>query len=198
MSSPHSPDLTDRQSSAAAAKKALLEKFRQAAEDPRRAEREAERRAIIEAREQRNAQREAERKAREAELAAEQARLAAEAERKRLIEEAAAEKARKEAEELAAMLAAEEAEKAAELAAEQTLCRAQGSEEGTTARVLSAMPRGLRPALSDARGAPLRNAMAGSLPAIFVVCPSRAARLPFVPPGLSAHSGCFQSTGSGC
>ena len=84
MSSPHSPDLRDRQTSAAAAKKALLEKFRQAAEDPGRAEREAERRAIVEARTQREAEREAARKVREAELEAERARLAAEAERVRL------------------------------------------------------------------------------------------------------------------
>jgi len=57
------PDLNDRQTSAAAAKKALLEKFRAASEDPRRAEREAERRAIAEARDKRNAEREAARKA---------------------------------------------------------------------------------------------------------------------------------------
>src|SRR6185437_3596192 len=70
------PDLRDRQTSASAAKKALLEKFRAAAEDPNRADREAERRAIAEARDKRNAEREAARKAREAELAAEAARKA--------------------------------------------------------------------------------------------------------------------------
>ena len=70
------PDLRDRQSGAAAAKKALLEKFRTASQDPSLAEKEAARRAIAEARDKRNAEREAARKAREAELAAEAARQA--------------------------------------------------------------------------------------------------------------------------
>ena len=88
------PDLRDRQSAAAAAKKALLEKFRTAAQDPSLAEKEAARRAVAEAREKRNAEREAVRKAREAELAAEAARQAA-----------IAEKARKEQEEIDRLIA---------------------------------------------------------------------------------------------
>ena len=55
---------------ASAAKKAILDKFKAAANDPRIAERQAERVAIAEAREVRMAEREAAKKAREAELAA--------------------------------------------------------------------------------------------------------------------------------
>ncbi|MGN6572471.1 MAG: DUF6481 family protein [Pseudolabrys sp.] len=106
------PDLNDRHKSAAAAKKALLEKFRAAAEDPRRAEREAERRAIAEARDKRNAEREAARKAREAELAAEAARQAE-----------LAEKARKEQEELERLIALEKADAELKLLADQKAAR---------------------------------------------------------------------------
>ena len=55
MSRFNTPDLEKRKESAAAAKKALLERFRAASEDPTRAEREAARKAINAAREQRMA-----------------------------------------------------------------------------------------------------------------------------------------------
>ena len=61
------PDLTDRQNAAAAAKKQLLERFRAASQDPNLADKLAERARIHEARIARQAEREAERKAREAE-----------------------------------------------------------------------------------------------------------------------------------
>ena len=51
------PDLQERQTAAAAAKKAMLEKFRAAATDPRLAEKAAERIAIDEARKNRMAER---------------------------------------------------------------------------------------------------------------------------------------------
>src|SRR5262245_33660336 len=65
------PDLQERQNTAAAAKKALLEKFRSAANDPAAAQRREARQAILDARKVRMAEREAERKRREAEAAAE-------------------------------------------------------------------------------------------------------------------------------
>jgi hypothetical protein len=102
------PELKDRQEAASAAKKAILEKFKAAANDPRIAERQAERIAIAEARQVRMAEREAAKKAREAELAAQRAREA----------ELAAQ-AQREAEEAAARLKAEEAEKAEILAMQQ-------------------------------------------------------------------------------
>src|SRR5947209_8049096 len=93
------PNLEDRRNSATAAKKALLEKFRAAAEDPVLAEKRAAKAVIHEARLVRMADREAAQRAREAELALQAAREA----------EIAAQKQR-EAEELAALLAKEEAE----------------------------------------------------------------------------------------
>ena len=78
------PDLHQRQNEAAAAKKAMLEKFRAASEDPAVAERLAARAAINEARKLRQAAREAAKREREAERAAQAAReaeLAAEAKR---------------------------------------------------------------------------------------------------------------------
>src|SRR5258708_19257191 len=117
------PDLEDRRSSAATAKKMLLEKFRAASNDPALAQRKAERQKIVEARNERIAEREAARRAREAELA-EQARIAAEAAARaqREAEELAAKKQR-EAEELAALIAAEEAERETKLLAEQKAAR---------------------------------------------------------------------------
>jgi membrane protein involved in colicin uptake len=112
MSSFMSPDLEKRQSAAAAAKKALLERFRAASEDPRIAEKQAERAAIVAAREKRMAEREAAKRAREAEQAAEAARLA-EAERLARIEE----------EKLQALIEAEKAEAEARLLAEQKAAR---------------------------------------------------------------------------
>src|SRR3954469_4634921 len=61
------PDLKERQQAAAAAKKALLEKFKTAANDPAIAERQAERIKINEARQARAAEREAAKKAQEEE-----------------------------------------------------------------------------------------------------------------------------------
>jgi hypothetical protein len=76
MSSFKYPDLSERQSSAAAAKKAMFEKFKAAAQDPTADERRKERAAIHEARLARQAEREAARKQHEAELAAQAAREA--------------------------------------------------------------------------------------------------------------------------
>jgi hypothetical protein len=86
MSSFLSPDREKRQSAAAAAKKAMLERFRAASEDPRIAEKQAERATIVAAREKRMAERETAKRAREAELAVEAARLA-EAERLARVED---------------------------------------------------------------------------------------------------------------
>jgi hypothetical protein len=112
MSSFKYPDLQTRQSSAAAARKAMLERFRAAAEDPAVAEREAARIAVNHARLARMAEREAAKKAREAELAAQAARAAE-----------LALQAEREAEEARARLAAEEAERKVALEAEQKAAR---------------------------------------------------------------------------
>jgi hypothetical protein len=102
------PDVKTRLTDAAAAKKAMLERFRAGSEDPDAARRQAERAAIHEARLIRVAEREAARVAREAELAAEAARAAE-----------AALLAQQEAEKNAALALAEEAERAEQLLAEQ-------------------------------------------------------------------------------
>ena len=73
------PDLQERQKSAFATKKAMLEKFLAKANDPILAQREAERLAIKEARDARLAEREAAKKA-ELERLAQEAALAAERE----------------------------------------------------------------------------------------------------------------------
>lgn len=112
-------DFSERRNAAIEAKQALLAKFKSkpAADDPEVIKRQQERRAILEAREKREAERERqkqERLAREAvekaerEAAAEAARLAAE-------EEARLEAARQQAEETARIAAAlaEEAERKA-------------------------------------------------------------------------------------
>jgi hypothetical protein len=93
-------DLNDRMSAAANAKKALLEKFKAkpGADDPTVIARQEARRAILEAREQRQAERELARQAelvRQAEL--EVIRLAEEAERERERQAQIAEEARLEA-----------------------------------------------------------------------------------------------------
>jgi Family of unknown function (DUF6481) len=98
-------DLQQRLSDAAAAKKATLEKFRAASEDPAAATRRAARVAVNEARLLRIAGREAAKRAREAELA----ELALRAQR--------------EAEEVEALLAAQNAEREAALKAEQKAAR---------------------------------------------------------------------------
>jgi membrane protein involved in colicin uptake len=106
------PELKDRQATADAAKKAMLEKFRAASQDPAIEEQRVKRAAIHEARLVRGAEREAAKKAREAELAAQAAREA----------ELAAQAAR-EAEEAKARAAAAEADRVAMLEAEQKAAR---------------------------------------------------------------------------
>ena len=108
MSNYRDPDFQTRKDTAAAAKKALLQKFLAAAEDPKIAQRQAERAAINEARLVRKAEREAARLKRETELAEE---LAAAAKREA--------QDRLEAEKVAALLAAKDAEREAEIAAEK-------------------------------------------------------------------------------
>ena len=71
------PDHQQRRSAAAAAKQAMLQKFRAASEHPEVAQRQAARIAISEARLLRIAEREAAKRAREAEQAARAAELAA-------------------------------------------------------------------------------------------------------------------------
>jgi hypothetical protein len=105
-------DPKERQSNAIAARKAMLEKFRAAAEDPAIAQKHAARMAVHEARLARMAEREAARKARQAELDAQAARaaeLALQAEREAKLAEA--------------RLAAEKAERQAALEAEQKAAR---------------------------------------------------------------------------
>ena len=106
------PELKDRQATADAAKKAMLEKFRAASQDPAIEEQRVKRAAIHEARLVRAAEREAAKKAREAELAAQAAREA----------ELAAQAAR-EAEEAKARAAAAESDRLAVLEAEQKAAR---------------------------------------------------------------------------
>jgi hypothetical protein len=115
MSSFQDPNYQQRQSAAAAAKQAMLQKFRAASEDPEVARRHAARVAMNEARLVRMAEREAAKRAREAELTAQAARateLAAQAQR--------------EAEEAEALLAAQSAERAILLQAEQKAARMPG------------------------------------------------------------------------
>src|SRR5664279_4393911 len=107
---PHfrSPDVLERRNNAATVKKAMLEKFRAASQDPALEQQRLNRIAVNEARTGRMAEREAAKKVREAELAAEAVRAA---------ERAA--QAQRETDELTALAAAEVAEKATALAAEQ-------------------------------------------------------------------------------
>ncbi len=102
------PKLEDRRSAADAARKAMLEKFRAALQDPVREEQRAKRLAIHNARLVRMAEREAAKKATEAKLAAQAAR------KSELANQAA-----RAAEEAKTRAAAEEAERAAALKAEQ-------------------------------------------------------------------------------
>jgi hypothetical protein len=117
-------DPQQRQSNAAAAKKAMLEKFRAAAEHPAVAKRDAARVAVNEARLFRSAEREAAKKARQVELdeqAAHAAELALQAEREAVRVEAdtAAEKAEREASLEAEQKAARDARYAARKAAKK-------------------------------------------------------------------------------
>ena len=100
MSSYKGPDPQQRQSDAVAAKKAMLDKFRAASEDPAVAERRVARVAVNEARLARVAEREAAKRVRMAELA-EQAARAAEL----------ALQAQREAEKAEALVAAEKVER---------------------------------------------------------------------------------------
>jgi hypothetical protein len=107
------PDLQQRQESAAAAKKAALEKFRTASGDHVVAQRHAATRvAVNEARSVRVAEREDAKKSREAELAERTARAAE-----------LAVQAQREAEKVEARLAAEKAERDATLEVEQKAAR---------------------------------------------------------------------------
>jgi hypothetical protein len=106
------PDHLQRQSAAAAAKQAMLQKFRAASEDPEVARRHAARVAMNEARLIRIAEVETAKRAREAELAEQAARAA----------ELAAQ-AQREAEKAEALLAAQSAERAILLKAEQKAAR---------------------------------------------------------------------------
>jgi len=116
------PDHQDRQTSAAAAKKAMFEKFRAASQDPTLEERRKERLVIHEARLARQAERQAEkeaaRKQREAELAAQAAREAEEAAKAaREAEEAEAKRKADEAEQMVLLLADQKAKRDARYAA---------------------------------------------------------------------------------
>src|SRR5450756_2359440 len=75
---PHfrSPDVLERRNSAASIKKAMLEKFRAASQDPALEQQRLNRIAVNEARAGRMAEREAAKKLREAELAEQAARAA--------------------------------------------------------------------------------------------------------------------------
>jgi hypothetical protein len=106
------PDQHQRQSAAVAAKKAELEKFRAASEDPAVADVHATRAAVNKARLVRIAERETAKVAHEAELAA-QAALAAE-----LVLQA-----QREAERIEALVAAEKTERQALLEVEQKAAR---------------------------------------------------------------------------
>src|SRR6266852_5711261 len=117
MSSFQDPDHQQRQSAAAAAKQAMLQKFCAASEDPEVARRHAARVAMNEARLVRMAEREAAKRAREAELAEQAARAA----------ELAAQ-AQREAEEADALLAAQRADRDAQYAARK------GSKKGRPSR----------------------------------------------------------------
>jgi hypothetical protein len=108
MSSFRSPDVLERRNNAAAVKKAMLEKFRAAAQDPALDQQRLNRIAVNEARTGRIVTREAAKKVREAELAA-QAALAAQR----------AALAQREVEQAEALAATEAAERATALAATQ-------------------------------------------------------------------------------
>jgi Family of unknown function (DUF6481) len=108
MSSFRSPDLQQRQDTAAAKKKAMLEKFRAASQDPAVAAQRANRVAVNEARSGRMAERDAAKKVRAAQQAEQALR---DAERAAL--------AKRESEKADALAAAEKAERAVALEAEQ-------------------------------------------------------------------------------
>lgn len=102
-------DFNERRDHAAAARKAMLERFkaRPPADDPALVAKQAERRAIAEARDQRRAEREALRKAEEERIAAE--KLAAELAELERLEKLAKERAERQATLLEAQKAARDA-----------------------------------------------------------------------------------------
>lgn len=106
------PDLQQRQSNAAAAKKAMLEKFRAASVDPAVAQLQATRVAVNEARVVRVAEREVAKRVRTAELAEQAAR-----DTERIAQ------AQREAEKAEALIAVEKAGHSAALEAEQKAVR---------------------------------------------------------------------------
>jgi hypothetical protein len=108
MSNFRSPDVLERRNNAAAVKKAMLEKFKAAAQDPALEQQRLNRIAINQARDVRAAEREAARKVQEAEQA-KQAALAAER----------AAQAQREKEAAEALLAAEAAERETAVEAEK-------------------------------------------------------------------------------
>lgn len=112
MSSFKYPDLAERQSLAAAAKNAMLEKFRAATQDPAAGARRKARTALNDARVVRAAERDAEKKERQAEKARQAARAA---------EHVA--QAQREAEQAEALLAADKAQHKAALEAGQKVVR---------------------------------------------------------------------------
>ena len=119
MSSFKYPDLHERQNSAAAAKKAMFEKFRAASQDPTAEERRKERIAIHEARLVRTAEREAAKKQRETERAAQVTREAELAEAEEATARLAAEEAEQELAKLAEQKATRDARYAARKAAKK-------------------------------------------------------------------------------
>ena len=112
MSNFRSPDLQQRKQTGAEAKKALFEKFKAAASDPRLEEKAATRQAIAEARALRMAERQVEKEKRQAELDALAAQDAQAARERQL-----------EADEERKLLALEAAEKQKLLLAEQKAAR---------------------------------------------------------------------------
>jgi len=120
------PSLHDRQKNAMAAKQAMLQKFREKAEDPNLAARQAERKAIHEARVVREAERDRLRKLEEKRLAEEAARKAAEEEKIRLAAEAEAERLKaEEAEVMVSLLAEQKAARDARYAARKAAKKAR-------------------------------------------------------------------------
>lgn len=102
----------ERQSASAAAKRAMLDRFRGALNDPKLSEKQAERAAIAAARAQRQAERRAAREAERKRQAEEAARRAAEEAARKAAEEAAR---KAEEERIAAEKVAEEARRLEEL-----------------------------------------------------------------------------------
>ena len=120
------PSLNDRQKNAMAAKKAMLQKFLAKTEDPTLAERQAERKAIHEARVARQAEKDRLRKIEDQRRAEETARKAAEEEKARLTAAAEAERLRQEeADVMVSLLAEQKAARDARYAARKAAKKAR-------------------------------------------------------------------------